>query len=134
MAARVQIPSLASQQEELKMKRTGPTNKELRNLIQELKQLSLDQKVPVWKRIAKDLEKSTRQRRIINISKINRFSKANETIIVPGKVLGTGDINHNVTVAAWQFSESAKDKIKNFLSIKELMKINPQGKKLKILG
>ena len=134
MAARVQIPSLALKSKESKMKRTGPSNAELRNLIQDLKQLSLDQKAPLWKRIAKDLEKSTRQRRVINISKINRFSKANETVIVPGKVLGTGDISHNVTVAAWQFSESAKDKIKNLLSIRELMKTNPKGKKLKILG
>ena len=55
-------------------------------------------------------------------------------MVVPGKVLGTGSIEPNITVAAWQFSQSAKDKLKNNLTIKELMKKNPKAKKVRILG
>ena len=116
------------------MKRTGPTHPELRNLINELKQLSLSEKVPFWKRIAIDLAKPTRQRRAINLSRINRYVNSNETVVIPGKVLGTGEPNEKVTVAAWQFSQSAKEKLKNNLTIKELMKKNPKAKKLKIIG
>ena len=116
------------------MKRTGPTNPELSNLIEELRQLSLSQNVPFWKRIAKDLAKPTRQRRNINLSRINRYTESNDTVVIPGKVLGTGEPNEKVTVAAWQFSQSAKEKLKNNLTIKELMEKNPKAKKLKIIG
>ena len=116
------------------MKRTGPTNQELNNLIDELRQLSLSQKVPFWKRIAKDLAKPTRQRRNINLSRINRYTKSNDIVVIPGKVLGTGEPNEKVTVAAWQFSQSAKEKLKKNITIKELMKKNPKAKKLKIIG
>lgn len=116
------------------VKRTGPTNTELASLIEDLKKLSLAEKAPIWKRIAKDLAKPTRQRRVINISKLDRFTKANEMIIVPGKVLGTGDMTHDITVAAWQFSGSANEKIKNAITIRDLMKKNPKGKGVRILG
>ena len=115
------------------MKRTGPTNPELSNLIEELRQLSLSQNVSFWKRIAKDLAKPTRQRRNINLSRINRYTESNDTVVIPGKVLGTGEPNEKVTVAAWQFSQSAKEKLKNNLTIKELMEKNPKAKKLKII-
>jgi large subunit ribosomal protein L18e len=116
------------------MKRTGPTNQELEILIDELRQLSLSERAPFWKRIATDLAKPTRQRRAVNLSRINRYAKSNETVVIPGKVLGTGDPNEKITVAAWQFSQSAKEKLKNNLTIKELMKKNPKAKKLKIIG
>ena len=110
------------------------SNKNTENLIKELKQLSAKEKTNIWKSIAKNLEKSTRRKRIVNLSKINKYTKPKETVIVPGKVLGTGNLNHDVTVAAFQFSDSAKEKIKNNLTIQELMKQNPKGKNIKILG
>ena len=115
-------------------KPTGPTNPNLSKLIQELKMLSFKEKVNIWKSIAKELEKPTRRRRSVNLSKIDRYSKDNETIIVPGKVLGSGAISKTVTIAAFQFSESAKKKLKNFMLIHELMKKNPKGKNTRIIG
>ncbi|MCH8329219.1 MAG: 50S ribosomal protein L18e, partial [Nanoarchaeota archaeon] len=93
------------------MKRTGPTNPLLQELIGELKKRSNEQSVNLWKRVALDLEKPTRQRRVINLSRISRYTKENETIIVPGKVLGSGTLNQKLTISAYQFSEQAKDKI-----------------------
>lgn len=115
-------------------KRTGPTNLQLKMLIRELKTLSKKEKVNIWKRVAKDLEKPTRSRRKVNIERINRTTKPNETIVVPGKVLGTGELKHKVTVAAYQFSDAAKSKIKDNLTIQELIKKNPKGKKVRIIG
>jgi ribosomal protein L18E len=103
-------------------KATGPTNPNLSKLIQDLKLLSFKEKVNIWKSIAKELEKPTRRRRSVNLSKIDRYSKDNETIIVPGKVLGSGALSKNITIAAFQFSESAKKKLKHFMIINELMK------------
>ena len=114
--------------------RTGPTNPYLKTLIRELKQLSREQNVNIWKRVAEDLNKSTRQRRAVNLSKINTYTKANETVIVPGKVLASGELDHKVEIAAFQFSEAAKKKVKTLMKIQELMKKNPKGKKVRIIG
>ncbi len=118
-------------------KRTGPTNPELISLIQELKQLSYKQKAKIWKTIAKELERSTRQRRIVNLDRINRVCKNNDNIIVPGKVLASGILDKKVTIAAFNFSDQALNKIKEkgkAITIQELIKNNPKGSKLRIIG
>jgi large subunit ribosomal protein L18e len=120
------------------MKRTGPTNPHLRNLIIDLKRLSREQNVKLWKRIAQDLEKPTRQRRAINLSRINRYTKENETIIIPGKVLGSGLLAHKLTIAAYSFSAGAIEKINKVnakaMYIKDLMKESIKGKGVRIIG
>ena len=57
------------------VKRTGPTNLQLRKLIALLRK----QKKAIWKRVADDLELPTRQRRKVNLSRINRNVSENET-------------------------------------------------------
>lgn len=120
------------------MKRTGTTNPILKKLIQELKKASIEQDVAIWKRLATDLEKSTRTRRIVNLSKINRYTKENETIVVPGKVLGSGELNHKLNVSAYKFSESALEKLQKIgaktIPLSDLIKENPKGKKIRIIG
>ena len=94
-------------------------------LIDLLRKSSIDNKIAIWNRIAEDLEKPTRKRRMINLYKIDKYTKNNESIIIPGKVLGTGNLSHKVTVAAWSFSEGAKEKIikanGNAVSIMEML-------------
>ncbi len=118
--------------------KTGPTNPLAISLVQELKKKSIDEKVGIWKRIAEDLEKPTRQRREINLYKIDQCAKDGEFIVVPGKVLGTGELAKKVNIAAFSFSQSALDKISKVggktLSIQELMKQNAKGKDVRILG
>lgn len=118
--------------------RTGPTNPILVNLIEDLKQKSEEQNVNIWGRVAEDLTKPSRERRIVNLSNININTKNNEIIVVPGKVLGTGDLDHKITIAAFQFSGSALEKIKKsgskILSITELAKESPKGRKIRIIG
>ena len=120
------------------MKRTGPTNTILDGLITELKKRSTEQSVNLWKRIALDLEKPSRQRRAVNLSRINRYTDENDIIIVPGKVLGSGDLNHKLTISAYQFSEQAKDKLEKagakIITLLDLSKEKPNGKKIKIVG
>lgn len=116
------------------MKKTGPTNPELRKLIKELKKSSMENKAPIWKRVALELEKPTRRRISVNLYRIDKHSENGETIIVPGKVLATGDLTKQVKVAAWTFSEQASSKIKDAVSIHELLKENPKGKNVRIIG
>ena len=120
------------------MKRTGPTNPVLRQLIQSLRKESSISKAALWRRVADDLEKSTRQRRVVNISRIARNTKPNETIVVPGKVLGSGLLQHSIVVAALSFSDGAKERIEQAkgkaLTIEQLLKQKPKTKDLKLLG
>jgi large subunit ribosomal protein L18e len=112
-------------------------HEELKKLVSELKKLSIDKKVNLWKRVAEDLESSTRRHRIVNVYKLSKSAKANEIIIVPGKVLGTGDIDSAVTVAAYKFSDEAERKISEkgkIMTIEELMKKNPTAKNVRIIG
>ena len=62
------------------------SNIQLIKLVDELKKLSSQENVKVWKRIASDLEKPTRRRSAVNLYKINKYTKDEETVIVPGKV------------------------------------------------
>lgn len=112
-------------------------HEELKKLVSELKKLSIDKKVNLWKRVAEDLESSTRRHRVVNVYKLSKFAKENETIIVPGKVLGTGDIEQAVVVAAYKFSDEAEKKISQkgkIMTIEELMKKNPTAKNVRIIG
>ncbi|RMF55986.1 50S ribosomal protein L18e [Candidatus Woesearchaeota archaeon] len=113
-------------------------NEQLQKLIGELKKASIDNKVKIWKRIATDLEKSTRRRRVVNLFRINLYSKEGETVVVPGKVLGSGDLNKKLVIAAFDASEQAAEKIRSsgstLLSLKELIQKNPKGSKVRIIG
>ena len=113
-------------------------NEKLESLIKELKKTSINQKVNIWKRVAKDLEKPSRNRRIVNLYNINLNAKDNEIIIVPGKILATGDLNKKITLAAYEISKQAEEKIissgSKLISINELITKNPKGNKVRILG
>ncbi|MFH0868035.1 MAG: 50S ribosomal protein L18e [Candidatus Woesearchaeota archaeon] len=118
--------------------RTGPTNINLKSLICDLKKKAYAENSPLLARIAEDLEKSTRQRRAVNLSKISRYAKKGELIVVPGKVLAAGELNQSITIAAWKFSEQALDKISKAnakaITINELMKNGIKNTTVRIIG
>ena len=118
--------------------RTGPTNDELKSLISELKKKAYSDNVMLWRRIAADLERPSRNRRSVNLSRINRHTKSGEIIIVPGKVLSDGNLDKSITIAAWQFSRQAFEKISKAnstaITITELMQKMPDGKNVRIIG
>jgi large subunit ribosomal protein L18e len=114
------------------------TDESLTMLIAELKTKSLSSKERFWKALALELERPTRQRRVVNLSKIDRFTSEGDFIVVPGKVLSAGELSHPLTIAAWKFSGSAKEKIEGRkakgMSISELLKQDIKGKKIRIMG
>ncbi len=96
------------------------------------------QKAKLWKRVAYELERVTRKRREVNLSRIQRVANNNEVLLVPGKVLSTGMLSKKVTVAAWNFSAAAKEKIKaaggKTMTIEELLKAQPKGTGIRLIG
>lgn len=113
-------------------------NIQLTSLVQALKKKSVEEKAALWHRIAEDLERPTRLRRVVNLSRINNYVTDNETVIVPGKVLGTGDITRKCTIAAYTYSDQAREKLLkagcNAMSIEEFMAKNKTAKNIKVLG
>jgi large subunit ribosomal protein L18e len=119
------------------VKETKSTNSELIQLIRFLKKQSREKEASVWRDVAKNLAKTKRQRAVVNLSRVNRYTQKGDTIVVPGKLLGGGSLNHSVTLAAVNASEKAKEKLAaikaKYLSIPELVEKNPKGANVKII-
>jgi large subunit ribosomal protein L18e len=119
------------------MRETKSTNPELVKLIRSLKKQSREKDAKIWHDVAENLSKSRRQRISVNLSQINRHTKRSDIVIVPGKVLGSGNLEHSLTIAAFDMSEKAEGKLKaakaHYWSIPELMEKNPTGSNVKII-
>ncbi len=119
------------------MRQTETTNPELIQLIRQLRKESKEKDAPIWLEVADQLAQPRSQRAAVNLSSINRNTKRADTIIVPGKILGTGSLTHPITVAAFNVSEKAKAKLEaikaSYISIPELVEKNPKGSNIKII-
>jgi large subunit ribosomal protein L18e len=112
-------------------------NEKLQELISSLKKQSIDNKTGVWKRVALELERSTRSHRVVNLSKIEKYSDDNDVVIVPGKLLSGGELTKKVTIIAYNYSQKTADKIHGkaqIISIEEALKKYPNAKNIKIIG
>ena len=106
-------------------------------LINDLKAAERDTGAAIWRDIAERLEKPRRNWAETNLSKLDRYAKDGDVIIVPGKVLAAGSIEKKITVAAYAFSAAAAKGIEaaggKVLTIKDLMAENPKGSNVKIM-
>jgi large subunit ribosomal protein L18e len=113
------------------------TNPQINQLIHILKQKAYQEETPLWKDLARRLERPTRRQAEVNISRINRHTSDDEIVLVPGKVLGSGALDHKVQVAALDFSQTAVEKIVSAggkcLDITLLVEENPQGSGIRII-
>jgi len=120
------------------MRNVKKTNENLVRLLQDLRTLSYKKKVNIWKDVAKRLSKPSSNWAEVNVSKLARHCKKREIVLVPGKLLGAGNIDIPVTVAAFHHSESARSKIEKaggkVIDIEDLMKAKPDGGKVRIMG
>ncbi len=119
------------------MKPTGPSRRSTRSLVLALRKLSTKEEAPIWKRVANEIENSTRRRREVNLDKLCDYVQEKETALVPGKVLGHGKMSKKLTVAAFSFSAEAKKAINESgktLSLTELMQKNPKGKGVRLIA
>jgi large subunit ribosomal protein L18e len=119
------------------VKRTGPTNPILKKLIEDLKKKAFDTKSDFLKDVVEKLNKPRRQRVEVNIAHIELYTNKDETVIIPGIVLGYGELSKPVTISAWKFSKQAREKIEKIkgkaLTIEELVEKTPKGTNVKIL-
>jgi large subunit ribosomal protein L18e len=111
---------------------SGPSDYYIRKLIRDLWKT----KRRIWRKVSKKLSGPRRNRIEANLYRINKKTKTNDVIVVPGKILGLGDLDHKLTIACLSSSKSAQQKIEasgsKLISIDELLEKNPQGDKIKI--
>ncbi|MFW9784623.1 MAG: 50S ribosomal protein L18e, partial [Candidatus Heimdallarchaeota archaeon] len=88
---------------------TGPSNYYIRKLIRDLWKT----KIKIWRVISKKLRNSRKNRISPNLYRINRLTKENDVIVIPGKVLGMGELDHSLTIACLDCSKSARQKIES---------------------
>ena len=113
------------------------TNPRTLNLISEMYALSEKGNAALWRDLAKRLEKPRRNWAEVNLSRLNRVTKKGDTIVVPGKILGSGLIEHPIEAYVFSISKSAKSAIEKAKGkvglIEDLMKKNPKAKGVRII-
>ncbi|MEM3397470.1 MAG: 50S ribosomal protein L18e [Nitrososphaerota archaeon] len=91
-----------------------------------------------WRKIIEEAERSRRSRRVVNLYKIDRLTDDGDVVYVVGKVLGAGELSHQLTISAFSFSKKAYEKIKKaggtILTIAEFAEKYPNGRNVKIIG
>ena len=112
------------------------TNPRLSSLIADLKSAARSSGGAVWGDVAERLEKPRRTHAEVNLGRIERYAQEDETVIVPGKVLGSGVLEKNVTVAAVDFSSSARKKIEQVgdtVTLEQIAEQNPDGSNVRVI-
>ena len=109
----------------------------MRKLLRQLREQGKEHKVRIWLELAERLGGSRRSRPEVNLGQLNSFTEEGSMVVVPGKVLAAGKLEHSVNVAALMFSAPAKRKViaagGSTLSLQQLIEQNPSGTGLKLM-
>ena len=120
------------------MSETRKENPALAALIRDLRAWSRESSAGIWRDIADRLEGPRRNWAEVNLSRIGRYARAEETVVVPGVVLASGSLSIPVTVASVRASGRARRKIEaaggKVVGLVDLARGNPKGSGVRILG
>jgi large subunit ribosomal protein L18e len=117
--------------------KTSKTNFELIRLKEALRASANQHQARVWKKLASMLEAPASSYAQVNLSRLNRSTNAGDVVVVPGRVLGAGAIEHPIRVGALGFSANARLKIiaaaGSIATIDEIVQALPKGSNIKII-
>jgi large subunit ribosomal protein L18e len=113
-------------------------NDSLINTIQTLRRALKTEKSAIWKAVLKELSRTRSNRREVNIDRLANVTNENDVVIVPGKILGSGNLSHKLTVWSFDISEVAAKKIiqvgGKLIPLDNLLQKYPSGKGIRIIG
>ena len=112
--------------------KADPSNPVLVDLIEELESSDAD----VYREAAEFLGKVNRDRPEVNLSDLDRNTEEGDTVVVPGKLLGSGTLGHELEIAAFKASRSARqaaDEVGSFVHIEDLVEERPDGEGVEIV-
>src|SRR5213593_4905061 len=108
------------------------------NIIWTLRSAFKKNKAPIWRALEEELAGPRANRREINVRRLAKVTKASEVVVIPGKILGTGNLGHKLTVCAFSISETAAKKViesgGKVVTFEDLIKKHPDGKGVRIIG
>ena len=114
------------------------TNQIFINVAKELKEASKKNDAAIWKKLRSFILKPSSSRRIVNLTKIDKITKDNDVLFVPGKVLGTGNISHKISLCSFSISRTATKKIiqsgGKIMKLSDIIEKYPTGKGVTIIG
>ena len=116
----------------IKLRRKKKTNHSLAEAI------TLALKHKEWTDVAVLISRPTRKQSSINLEDIEKNTSTGDTVIIPGKILSTGELTKKVRICALGISDSAMEKLKKSKSeycfIIDEIKKNPKAEGIKILA
>jgi large subunit ribosomal protein L18e len=108
------------------------------NAIWTLRSAFKKNKASIWRALEEELSGPRVNRREINVRRLAEVTKAGEVVVVPGKILGTGNLGHKLTVCPFSISETAAKKViesgGKIMTFEDLIKKHPDGKGVRIIG
>ncbi len=118
--------------------RRKASNPMVKETLMKLAEISREGNVVFWRPIIEAISSPNSRRPVVNVGKISRFTKVNDVVLVPGKVLGDGVIDHPVTVGALAASRSACEKVRaaggSLLPLIEFAERYRDGSKVIVIG
>ena len=115
---------------------SSKTNPRLNSLIADLKSAARSSDGDVWEDVAERLEAPRSTHAEVNLGRIERYAQEEETVVVPGKVLGSGVLQKEVSVAAVAFSGTAETKIEQVgevMNLEQALEENPDGSNVRVI-
>lgn len=106
-------------------------NTELIETIGFLRSKARENKARIWHVAADQLSRPRRARAVLNVNHVARATKADAVVFVPGKLLGSGIIDHRVIIGAFEFSPAARTKVEQAggkcIAVKDFVAQYPSG-------
>lgn len=113
-------------------------NPQVLRMARDLKRAGTKNDAPIWSRLSELALKPSAARRDINLKRIGQLTKEGDTVVFPGKVLGTGSLPHAISLCPFSISAPAARKLREgggtVLSHSELIERNPTGRGVVFLG
>lgn len=107
-------------------------------LIENLRTVARENEAPIWRDVALRLSRSRKGWAEVNLSRLERHATDGDVLVIPGKLLGTGRLTKTLRVSAFQSSEAGRAGVEaaggQILELRELMKENPRGSGIRIMG
>ena len=89
----------------------------------------------IFRRLAEILKTPSRNLVSVNLSKFEKLKNVADgsVVVVPGKILGVGELSKKITIYAYQCSSTAKNKYKNIKSLYDFCEDDIDFKKIIIV-
>ena len=113
------------------MVKRGPEIDSVKELVVFLEKAGRKNGAPIWKAVAEKICAPRRSRVEVNLGRLARVAPKGATVVVPGKVLGAGELPHKLDVACLSSAKGVKEKVAKaggrLTGIRELAEANPKG-------